>query len=81
MALSGTNQELIEFVVNYAANLPQKEEIPSQMTIFDLNGGVDIVDFSSQKDGAKGEDKDQEEDISAYDEVSPKHTTPGMIQT
>ena len=81
LALSGSNQELTEFVMTYAANLPQKEEIPSQMTIFDLNGGVDIVDFSNQRDEDKREDKNQEEDISAYDEVSPKQTTPplGML--
>lgn len=79
MALSGTSQEMTEFVMTYAANLPHKEEIPSQMTIFDLNGGVDIVDFGNQKDGAKREeDKDQEEDVSAYDEVSPKRTTPPL---
>ena len=69
MALSGSNQELAQYVMSYAAKLPQKSEIPSQMTIFDLNGGMDVVDFTEE--GGE-EEEEEEEDMSAYDEVTPK---------
>lgn len=57
--------------MTYAANQPQKEEIPSQMTIYDLRGGMDIVDLGAVE-GGEQEQAEETEDMSAYDEVSPK---------
>ena len=59
--------------MSYAAKLPQKSEIPSQMTIYDLDGGMDVVDFT--KEGEEEEEEEEEEDMSAYDEVTPKKKT------
>ena len=41
------------------------------MTIYDLRGGMDVVDLGAVE-GGEQEQAEETEDMSAYDEVSPK---------
>jgi ankyrin repeat protein len=50
LALSNQEHGMADFVMAFASNAPQKqEERPSQMTIFDMQGEVDVVDLPTEK--------------------------------